>query len=247
MFQYIELNLRFNQAMVYYFARGAFWYPHILFSSYGAALASAIYFYKKENLYFKIIALLFGAEFLMRACYFAPHPNYYTLLTMLTAMILSVYVKRLMPKHKLISLCLVFLMFLNLGQIFNKVDTSVQRYNSFEHYKLADYVHKNSTDEDFLMNGYDMNFNIYRKDASYYWFGLDMLLPVLENEFDIRGVVDINALMLKYRPKFIYTKDYVDLLALRTYGETKYSQRYIEEIVKALYEPTPFKNLVVLK
>lgn len=245
--QYIELNLKFNQAMVYYFERGAFWYPKIFFSLYGIAFLSAIYFYNKENLYFKIIALLYGAEFLMRAFYFAPHPNYYTTLTFMAAGILSVYVKRLMPKHKLITLGVLFLMFLNLGKTFNTVDASAQKHNSFAHYKLADYVHKNSASDDLLMNGYDMNFNIYREDVSYYWFGLDMLLPVIENEYDMKGKVDINALMLQYRPKFIYTEDYVDLMALRTYGETKYSQRFIGELVELLYKPTPFKNLAVLK
>ena len=88
--EYVELNYRFNQAMIYYFERGSFWYPHLWFSVYGIALVTAVLLYKRENEYFKIITLLYTAEFLMRAFYFAPHPNYYTLLTILEAMVLAV-------------------------------------------------------------------------------------------------------------------------------------------------------------
>ena len=97
------------------------------------------------------------------------------------------------------------------------------------------------------MNGYDKNFNIYRKDASYYWFGLDMLIPVMEQEFSIKNLVDVNNLILTQKPKFVYMKNYVDLKALRTYGETKYSQVFIPSIINALYKKTSFKYLVELK
>ena len=97
------------------------------------------------------------------------------------------------------------------------------------------------------MNGYDKNFNIYRYDVSYYWFGLDMLLPVVEKEFGMKSKFDINALILNYRPKFIYMQDYVDLMALRTYGEQKYSQQFIPELVFSLYQNTPFEKLMILK
>ena len=112
---------------------------------------------------------------------------------------------------------------------------------------MSDYIHKNSDKNDYLMNGYDMNYNIYRKDVSYYWFGLDMLLPIIELEYGLSSPVDINALILKYKPKFIYTKDYVDLFAYRAYGETKFTQKFIPEIITNLYQSTPYDNLVTLK
>ncbi len=245
--EYIELNINFNQAMVANFERGAFWYRNHYFSFYGAALAAALYLFNKENIYYKILAALYVMEFIMRGFYFAPHPNYYTLLTMLAALVLSAITKIIMPRHKIICIIGVIGLFLYLGNIFNQVDSTSARHNSYSHYKLADYVHKNSNQADLLMNGYDKNFNIYRRDVSYYWFGLDMLLPVMEKEYGTENKIDVNALVLQFRPKFVYKADYVDLQALRAYGEHKYSQKFIPEIINALYQPTPFENLVVLK
>lgn len=245
--EYIELNFHFNQAMVSYFERGAFWYKNLHLSFYGLALLISLYLFNKQNIYFKILAATYIMEFIMRGFYFAPHPNYYTLLTMLAALILSATVKLLMPKHKIICILLIIGLFLHLGSIFNQIDGTSSKHNSYTHYKLATYVHQNSDKTDLLMNGYDKNFNIYRYDVNYYWFGLDMLLPVMEREYGIDNKIDVNALILQFRPKFIYTADYVDLRALRTYGERKYSQKFIPEIVSALYKKTPFENLAVLK
>lgn len=247
LFMYIDLNYHFNQALIYYFERGSFWYPNLLITAYPLSLMIALYFFNKENFYFKILALLFITEFLMRCFYFAPHPNYYTLLTMLSAMIFSILPSKLMPKHKFLAALIIIALFLNLGRLFNILDKSIARHNSYAHYKIAQYVHQNSDNDDLLMNGYDMNFNIYRQDVSYYWFGLDMLLPVMEQEYTMLQKPDINAMIIQYRPKFIYTKNYLDLRAYRAYGEKKYAQQFIPEIVQALYEPTPFKHLAVLK
>ena len=184
---------------------------------------------------------------MMRHFYFAPHPNYYTLLTMLAAMVFAPAVSRILPRHKLFGLFLIILLFARLGLLFNTVDTTSVKYNSYKHYLLADYVHKNSQPDDYLMNGYDKNFNIYRPDVSYYWFGLDMLLPIMELEYDIKAKPDVNAFIVKYRPKFIYVQNYPDLRAYRTYGESRFAQTFIPELVRELYEKTPFENLAVLK
>lgn len=244
--EYFELNFKFNQAMVYYFERGAFWYQQIWLSVYAIALLTALYFFKKGNLYFKIFALIYICEFLMRALHFAPHPNYYTLLTYFSAVILSLYADVFMPKRKFISALIITALFINLGNLFNRIDASAEKYNSYKHYQMTDYIHKNSKSNDYLMNGYDKNFNIYRKDVSYYWFGLDMLLPVMKQEYGIDNI-DINELVLEYRPKFVYTRNYVDLKALRTYGEQRYTQTFIPAIISSLYKKTPFDHLVVLK
>mgnify|MGYP007076784453 FL=1 len=244
---YIELNLHFNRAMVAYFDRGSFWYGNLLFSFYGLALLAAILFYRQENIYFRALAWIYGAEFMMRHFYFAPHPNYYTLLTMLAAMVFAPAVSRILPRHKLFGLFLIILLFARLGLLFNTVDTTSVKHNSYKHYLLADYVHKNSQPDDYLMNGYDKNFNIYRPDVSYYWFGLDMLLPIMELEYDIKAKPDVNAFIVKYRPKFIYVQNYPDLRAYRTYGESRFAQTFIPELVWELYEKTPFENLAVLK
>jgi len=244
---YFELNYHFNQALIYYFDRGSFWYSTILITIYPLSLIIVLYFFKKENLYFKLVGLLFRAEFIMRCYYFAPHPNYYTLLTILSAMALGILPQRVMPKHKFLTALIIIALFINLGRLFNVLDNSITRHNSYHQYKLAQYVHQNSDSNDLLMNGYDMNFNIYRQDVSYYWFGLDMLLPVMETEYAMTQKPDINAMLIQYRPKFIYVRDYIDLRAYRSYGEKRYAQQFIPEIVQALYQVTPFKYLAELK
>lgn len=246
-YEYFALNFRFNQALVYYFERGAFWKPNILFSVYGLGIIGVLFMYKKSNIFFKIISVLYIAEFLMRGFYFAPHPNYYTLLVILFALTISLFSKYLFQKKKILGILLIIAIFINFGAILNKLITTSEKYNSFNHYKLAKYVHQNSDKDDLIMNGYDKNFNIYRKDANYYWFGLDMLIPVMEQEFGFKKLIDINEVILTQKPKFIYTQNIVDLKALRTYGETKYAQVYIPELLQALYKPTPFDSLAELK
>jgi hypothetical protein len=245
--EYVELNYRFNQAMIYYFERGAFWYRYLWLEIYGLALIVSVVLYKRENEYFKIIAILYVAEFLMRAFYFAPHPNYYTLLTILEAMILGVIAEKCINKSRVIAIILMCIMFINLGAIFNRIDANSKKHNSYMHYRLSQFVHKNSTKNDLVMNGYDMNFNVYRNDVHYYWFGLDMLLPIMEQEYNLEQKLDVNNLIIQYRPKFIYTKDYVDLWAMRKYGEIKYSQQFLPELIELLYAPTTFQYLAVLK
>jgi len=184
---------------------------------------------------------------MMRRFYFAPHPNYYAFLVMGSALILSSLAPKIMPNYKKISILCVFALFLNLGYQFNHLDATIEKHNSFKHFQMVDFVHKNSYDKDIIMNGYDMNFNIYRPDASYYWFGLDMLLPVMQQEFKLGYDIDVNDLVLKYQPRFIYVKNYPDLRAFRTYGEIKNFQVFSADILKNNYILTPFEYLVVKK
>lgn len=245
--EFIELNYHFNQIMLSYYERGAFWYKNIFLSLYSLAFIVAIYFYKKENIYFKIAAVICVAEFLMRAFYFAPYTHYYSTLTICSAVVLAILAKKLMPKYKTLSMLFIFLMFIGLGKAFNRMDNHATKLNSYTHYQMVDFVHKNSEPDDMLMNGYDMNFNIYRPDVSYYWFQLELLLPIFEREYNFSHKLDINALILQHYPKFIYARDFIDLKVLRTYGETKYTQKFIPEIVRTFYEPTSFKYLMMLK
>jgi len=245
--EFVEFNYRFNQIMLSYYERGNFWYPHIFLSLYALALVVTVYFYRKENIYFKIAAILCAAEFLMRSFYFAPYTHYYSTLTISSSIVLAILAKKLMPQHKIFSMLLMFLMFISLGHAFNRMDYNATKRNSYYYYQMVDFVHKNSKPDDMLMNGYDMNFNIYRPDISYYWFQLELLLPIFEKEYNFSHKLDINALILQYRPKFIYAKDFVDLKALRTYGETKYTQKFIPELVRTFYEPTSFKYLMMSK
>lgn len=244
--EYIEINYNLNRAMLYYYERGAFWYRHFCFSIYGLALVTAIYFFKKENIYFKICSLIYIAEFLMRGFYFAPYTHYYSLVTILAAVILSVLTPKVMAKKPL-AIAIIIVMFLNLGQMFNRLDNSLEKHNSYKQYQLVDWVHKNSAADDLLMNGYDNIINIYRPDVSYYWFQLDTLVPIMEQEYPSDHRIDVNEIIIRQRPKFVYAVSYPDLMATRLYGEKKNGQMFIPQIMQALYKPTMFEHLMELK
>lgn len=245
---FFALNFRFNQALVYYFERGAFWYKNLFLSFYAIAIITGLYLFKKRNINFKIIMILCVAEFLMRAFYFSPHPNYYTTLVYLSALVFSaIFTNENYDKNKTFCILFIFVLFANLGIVFNKIIISSEKYNSLENYNLSKYVHENSGKNDTIMNGYNKNFNIYRNDASYYWFGLDMLIPVIEQEFGVKNLVNVNSIILTQRPKFIYTQNHIDLRALRLYGETKYSQVFELALIDNFYQKTPFEYLAVLK
>lgn len=244
---YIRLNLDFNMDVIYYYGRASFWLQSIFFSIYGISFVTAILFFKRENLYFRIISIIYIAEFLMRNFYFAPHPNYYTLLTMLSALILPVWLKHYGNKYKYVGILLCMALFVHLGYLFNTFERSIKRHNSFEHYKMSDYVHKNTNKNDILINGYDKAFNVYRNDASYYWFNIEMLLPIFNHRYNVGYDYNINNLILNHKPKLLYIQDFVNLTALRLYGETKYIQQYNPQIINKFYRPTQFENLVILK
>lgn len=244
---YYALNYPFNKALVSYFVRGSFWYSNIFYTIYIISFLSVLYLYRKENLYFKIIAVLFVAEFLMRCLYFAPHTHYYSLLTILSSIVLSLSAEKMLNKCRPIIFLLIIGLFLNLGWLFNQIDRSIENHNSYKHYLMADWVHKNSQPDDSLMNGYDVIFNIYRPDTSYYWFGLDLLLPIMEKEYNLAHKTDVNELIISQHPKFVYAANYPDLMAARYYGENKFSQQFIPELIRALYKPTPFEGLWELK
>ena len=238
--EYFEINYHLNRVMLSYYERGTFWYKNFLFSIYGVAFLTSVLFYKKGNIYLKITSLLFIAEFLMRGFYFSPYTHYYSLVTILSSLMLSVYADKLLPAHKFGGTVLVIALFLNLGHLYNRLEVSIPDHNSFKHYKLVDWTHSNSKPDDIFMNGYDMIFNIYRPDVSYYWFQLDTLVPIMEKEYNLAHKTDVNELIVQQKPKFVYAVNYPDLMATRYYGETKYAQRFIPELIKALYKPTPF-------
>lgn len=244
---YLDINYRFNHAMLYYYERGAFWYKNFCFSIYGLAFVTALLFFKKENIYFKLTAIIFCAEFLMRGFYFAPYTHYYSLVTILEALVLSVYATKIMPKYKLLGAVVLILMFLYLGLQYNRLEKSIPKHNSYDHYQLVKWAHENSKPDEALMNGYDMIFNIYRPDVGYYWFQLDTLVPIIEREYDISNKVDVNKQIIKYRPKFVYAANYVDALSFRLYGEKKFAQKFMPELLTSLYKPTPFSGLWELK
>ena len=241
--EYFDINYHLNRIMLSYYERGTFWYKNIFLSLYGFAFVTAVLFYKKRNIYFKITSLLFIAEFLMRGFYFSPYTHYYSLITVLSSLILSVYADKLFPTHKFFGSVLVIVLFLNLGHLFNKLEVSIPNHNSFKHYELAKWAHKNSQPDDMFMNGYDMIFNIYRPDVSYYWFQLDTLVPIMEKEYNLKHKIDVNEIIITQKPRFVYAADYPNLMAVRYYGENKYAQKFIPELIKALYKPTPFDGL----
>ena len=113
----------------------------------------------------------------MRGFYFSPHPNYYTLLVILFSMVMAILPPKGNGKYKYLNIAIVIGLFWSLGFVFNKLAETSEKHNSFRHYKMASFIHQNTNKDDIVMNGYDKNFNIYRSDASYFWFGLVMLIP----------------------------------------------------------------------
>ncbi len=246
LWEYLEANYRLNHALLSYYVRGGFWFNNLIFSVFGIVVFCAVWFYRKENTYFKITALLFGAEFLMRGFYFAPYPHYYTLLVILSSLLLSVLADKLMPAHKIISAVLTIVLFLNLGHLYNQLERSISTNNCYEHYQLVEWTHKNSKPDDMFMNGNSMIFNVYRPDVSFYWFQFDMLIPVMEQEYNLKKI-DLNQIIIQQRPKFVYAANYFDAMSFRLYGERKYAQQFNPELIRTLYKPTPFEGLWELK
>ena len=69
----------------------------------------------------------------------------------------------------------------------------------------------------------------------------------MEQEYQPARKLDVNEIIIRQRPKFVYALDYPNLMATRMYGERKYIQTFIPQIIQTLYKPTMFEHLVELK
>ena len=90
-----------------------------------------------------------------------------------------------------------------------------------------------------------MMYNIFAKDPAYYWQLLGQL-DVIGEEAGIQPKPDINALIEKYKPKFVFGKNYFNKFSLES-GRRRIVHYVDENLLNKYYEPTYFYPVYQLK
>jgi len=195
------------------------------------------------NRYLKILAVLFVAEFLQRRFYFSPYTYYYWLAVYLAALCSIRFLAFLNDKNRIVSLIFIG------GLYFFLCQAAWGHYEVFKYRKdtwyLPDYITRQISRCDYVFNGDGMMYNLYAKDPAYYWQLIGQL-DVVGEQTGIKPRPDINVLIEKYKPKFIFGKNYFNKFAI----ENRRSQivHYIDmDMVNKYYEPTQFYPIYVLK
>ena len=132
---------------------------------------------------------------------FAPHPQYYFLNFILSAILLASFFERYYTKHTL-SVLIIFT--LALCYSFYKLQYVKPSKNIQSDILMIDYVLKNTEPHDKLLNGW-VSHNLFNPDTDYYWFGFHNTI-ILADLYTDRHF-DYNEQIKKNKPKFLFISE----------------------------------------
>jgi hypothetical protein len=172
----------------------------------GAALA-VILLSKRSTVYFKIIALIFIVELCQRLTYFSAFAYYFFLLIYISAILSAVFIEKiLLKKH----FYLIYILLVSLGICMYKpaiyegnIGEEKGRFYNPLHRKVTKFV----TPCDYILNGDGTIYNIFNRDPYYYWNLLGQL-DVIGADIGVYPLMDINQVILTYKPKIISVQPY---------------------------------------
>lgn len=238
-----QSNFTFNLYIPKLFAErriGIIW-PELKCLLAGATLA-LIFCLRKENLYFKIIALIFIAELIQRLFYFSAFAYYFYLLIYTASMLSAVFLsKKVFAKFWFLTYVLAIALHICMYKPSIYEGNIGDPINRF--YKpLNKQIVQLSTPCDYILNGDGTIYNLYNRDPHYYWNLLGQL-DVIGAEIGIHPLMDINQVILAYKPKIITATSYRSKYASER-GVDIYVHRLDMELVNKYYKH--FENSDVL-
>lgn len=230
-----QSNFTFNLHIPELFAGrrvGEFWTELRLLLA-GAGLA-VLFCWRGANLYFKILAVLFVAELCQRLFYFSAFAYYFYQLLYLAALLSAVFLEEKIFKRcfALIYVLLAALAFcMYKPAVYNgNIGSRTGRFYEPLNKKILRYI----TPCDYVLNGDGTLYNLYNRDPHYYWNLLGQL-DVIGAEVGIRPLMDINRVILTYKPKIISAAPYRSKYASER-GIDIYVHRPDMELVSKYYK-----------
>ena len=228
-------NFTFNLHIPELFAGrrvGMLW-PELKLLVLGSFLA-VIFCWRGSEIYFKILVILFFAELLQRLLYFSAFAYYFYLLVYVAAILGAVFLEEKIFKKKFVFIYLLvaalgFCMYkpaVYNGNIGNRVGRFYEPLNK----KILHYI----TPCDYVLNGDGTIYNLYNRDPHYYWNLLGQL-DVIGAKVGIRPLMDINKVIMAYKPKIISAAPYRDKYASER-GIDIYVHRPDMELVNKYYK-----------
>lgn len=212
----------------------------VFYISATLALISIVTQWRKANILYKSIAVLFVLELLQRCFYFSIAPYYMLPLMIFTVYLNSVLIERIVSK----SIVLIYIL-LALSVYYAGIsETRYLLYRTTDR-SFARYLNANVTPCDYVVSGFLSNQSILSKDPHYYWSLLGHV-DIAGDELKIHPKPDLNSLVLKYKPKLVHGGIYWNNYYLNR-GTSVYVQQISPEILNKYYLPTPFKDMYILK
>ena len=242
--QYYVTNYVFNLNLVEGFEIGRIaeilLYMKICFYIGGGSSILALF---SKNMYWKVISLLYITEFFQRFFYFAPYTYYFWFLLYLGVILSVVVLARLDNINRIVRVVVVMgsCWFLYQSMIFY---VNVIKDNKTKPY-LPDYITRKITPCDYVFNGDGFMYNIFGKDPHYYWQLIGQL-DVVGEKSGLEPKPNMNELILKYKPRFIFGSNYFDKFA-REAGRYEIVHYIDKEIVNTYYQKSMFVNIYELK
>jgi len=209
----------------------------------GFGVMGAILSLFSHNKAFKILSLLFVSELLQRLFYFSPYSYYYWLLFYLAALCSVVPLSYLDAKNRMVSLIVVVALYYILFRGMLVYAAMAKKIN--ERPYLPDFVTRQISPCDYVFNGDGMMYNLFAKDPAYYWQLIGQL-DVIGEQTGIYPKPDMNALIEKYKPKFVYGKNYFNKFADES-GHKKIVHYISKELIEKYYDKTAYYPIFKLK
>jgi len=174
-----------------------------------ASGVGVLYCIKRSNIYFKILVLIFVAEFLQRLFYFSAFAYYYCLLIYTASLLAAVFLEeKLFKRYYTLSFVLAvpLCVLMYKPAIYNG---NIGGPKSRFYEPLNKAVVRVSTPCDYILNGDGTIYNLYNRDPHYYWNLLGQT-DVIGAKVGIAPLMDINRIIETYKPKIISVKPYKD-------------------------------------
>jgi len=204
------------------------------------AIISIAFCLYRANIYFKIVAILFAIELPLRCCYFSIAPYYLLPLMIFCCCLNSVLIE------KIINKCFYMLfLFLAVGIYYAHISLPHYLASRGQDRSFARYLTNAVTPCDYVLCGYLGNQSIMNKDPHYYWAMLGHI-DMAGEEAGIKEHPNVNELVLKYKPKFIYGGGYWSSFD-QNRGKSVFIQQVSPDIINEYYLPAPFADFYVLK
>ncbi len=210
-----------------------------------AIFALARYVYS-GNLYLKLTAAIFAAEYIIRMYYFTPFVYYFAFLHIMASVMAGIVASALIKRKQWTALIFASY-FIILGGIYANIYR--QRITVGDDYKYgaAGFVLRLTTPCDYVVNGYRIGYNLFNKDIDFIW-NLKGQIDVIAATIGIRPTADLETLIRKYRPKIIFGKNYYDTYREYRGDIGKYPIHWISShLLEEMYEPLNRDDLYILK
>lgn len=216
--------------------------PYMKIWFYIGILSSILALFSK-NKYWKVLTLLFVTELLQRMFYFSPYTYYFWFLLYVSVILSVVILAKLDNKNRLVRVVVIAVScyFLYQAIIFHAKIIK----NSKEKPYLPDYITRTISPCDYVFNGDGFMYNIFGKDPHYYWQLIGQL-DVVGEKSGLEAKPNMNELIVKYKPRFIFGGNYFNKFA-REAGRHEIVHYLDKKILDTYYKESSFANIYELK